>query len=171
MLLALIQSSIVSGVLATAVMMVFLYLPAVWGGVYYDTLGAFGSILRGAREVDDRSRVIGAMLLFLGGIAFAAFYGAFVLMFMKGPFPPSPYVVFPRLGTEVNLFYPLLGLVGGLGHGIYMSLISTFILTDFHPVKAYRSEFPLILSYLIGHMVFGVVVMFFQHQLLQVLLP
>lgn len=169
MLLALIQSSIVAGVMATTVMIVFLYLPAVWGGVYYDTLGAVGSITRG--RVDDRARVLGAMLLFLGGILFAAFYGAFVLMFMKGPFPPSPYIVFPRLGTEVNLFYPLLGLVGGLGHGIYMSLISTFILTDFHPVEAYRSEFPLVLSYLMGHMVFGVVVMFFQHQLLQVLLP
>jgi hypothetical protein len=169
LLLALIQSSIVAGVMATTVMIVFLYLPAVWGGVYYDTLGAVGSITRG--RVDDRARVLGAMLLFLGGILFAAFYGAFVLMFMKGPFPPSPYIVFPRLGTEVNLFYPLLGLVGGLGHGIYMSLISTFILTDFHPVEAYRSEFPLVLSYLMGHMVFGVVVMFFQHQLLQVLLP
>ncbi len=169
MFLALIQSSIVAGVMATTVMIVFLYLPAVWGGVYYDTLGAVGSITRG--RVDDRARVLGAMLLFLGGILFAAFYGAFVLMFMKGPFPPSPYIIFPRLGTEVNLFYPLLGLVGGLGHGIYMSLISTFILTDFHPVETYRSEFPLVLSYLMGHMVFGVVVMFFQHQLLQVLLP
>lgn len=140
MFLALIQSSIVAGVMATTVMIVFLYLPAVWGGVYYDTLGAVGSITRG--RVDDRARVLGAMLLFLGGILFAAFYGAFVLMFMKGPFPPSPYIIFPRLGTEVNLFYPLLGLVGGLGHGIYMSLISTFILTDFHPVETYRSEFP-----------------------------
>ncbi len=170
MILALIQSSIVSGFVATAVMIAFLYLPSFWGGVYYDTLGALGSMT--LRRVDDRARVLGAVILFVGGVFFAAFYGAFVLMFMAGPFPPSNYVIFPRVaGGGINLFYPLLGLVGGLGHGVYMSLISTFILTDFHPVKEYRNEFPLILSFLIGHMVFGLVVMFFQAQLLQVLLP
>jgi zinc transporter ZupT len=80
-----------------------------------------------------------------------------------------------HLGAYVAFFvmltaYPLLGLVGGLGQGIYVTLISTFIITDFHPVTSYRQAYPLILSFLVGHMVYGVVVMF-QHQLLQLLLP
>jgi len=169
MLTALILSSVVSGLAATAVMLVVLYLPTLWGGPYYDTLGALGSMW--TRKVDERARVLGLLLLFAGGIVFAMFYGAFVLMFLEGPFDIPRYVILPRLPTEVNLMYPLVGLVGGFGHGIFMALITTFIATDFHPLGEYRNPFTLILSYLIGHAVFGATVMFFQHQLLQLLLP
>jgi len=169
MLTALILASVVSGLAATAVMLVVLYLPAFWGGPYYDTLGALGSMW--TRKVDERARVLGTVLLFVGGIIFAMFYGAFVLMFLEGPFDMPRYVILKSLPTEVNLFYPLMGLVGGFGHGIFMSLITTFIATDFHPLQEYRNAFSLILSYLIGHAVFGATVMFFQHQLLQLLLP
>jgi hypothetical protein len=148
--------------------MLFSYLPLSWGGVYYDTLGAIGAIL--LKRVDGQSRLLGAGLLMLGGLLFAFFYGAFVLMFMYGNFAAPSYSVFPGWPVQFNLFYPLLGLVAGLGQGIYLTLISTFIITDFHPIASYREAYPLILSFLIGHMVYGVVVMFFQHQLLQLLL-
>jgi hypothetical protein len=105
----------------------------------------------------------------LGGILFAFFYGAFVLIFTYGSFAAPSYSIFPNWSVQFNLFYPLLGLVGGLGQGIYVTLISTFI-TDFHPITSYREAYPLILSFLIGYMVYGVVVMFFQNQLLQLLL-
>jgi hypothetical protein len=164
---ALFLSSILSGLVATAVMIFFLYLPLIWGGVYYDTLGAIGAIIY--KKVDGRSRLLGAGLLMLGGVLFAFFYGWFALMFKQGSFLIPDYTVVTSPVT-INLFYPLLGLVGGFGQGMFITLISTFIITDFHPVQGYREAFPLILSFIIGHTVYGVVVMFFQHQLLQLLL-
>ncbi|MDZ7800845.1 MAG: hypothetical protein U5K81_08670 [Trueperaceae bacterium] len=164
-------SSVITGLMATGVMVAFLYLPAAWNGMYYDTLGAIGTVW--TRTLDVRARLLGAVALGLGGIAFAMFYGAFALMFMQqagGAFVAPAYAILPGLPTTVDLFYPLLGLVGGFGHGIFMSLIGGFIVTDFHPLARFRDPFPLIASFLIGHTVFGVVVMFFQHQLLQLLL-
>jgi hypothetical protein len=168
MVLALILSSVLSGLIATAAMVLFLYLPLSWGGLYYDTLGAIGAVF--LKRVDGQSRLLGAGVLIVGGVLFAFFYGAFALMFKYGSFAAPSYAIFPAWPIEFNLFYPLLGLVGGLGQGIYVTLISTFIITDFHPVASYREAYPLILSFLIGHMVYGVIVMFFQHQLLQLLL-
>jgi hypothetical protein len=158
-------SSILSGIVATTVMAAFLYLPVLWRGVYYDTLGAIGSIF--TRKVDVQSRLIGAVLLLFGGILFAFMYGWFALMFMRGTFGAPHYQVFPTWPVEIDLFYVLLGLVGGMGQGMFLSLITTFIITDFHPVESYRQAFPLILSFIIGHTVYGVVVMFMQSQLLQ----
>lgn len=170
MFTSLLLSSVLTGLLATAVMVVFLYLPLLWNGMYYDTLGAIGSIW--TRQVTERARLIGALFLFAGGIVFALFYGAFALMFMQGvgAFQAVSYPVLPGLPTRVDLFFPFLGLVGGFGQGIFMSLITSFIVTDFHPLERFRDPAPLILSFLIGHTVFGVVVMFFQHQVLQLLL-
>lgn len=167
MLLNLILSSIVSGLVATALMIVALYLPLLWRGVYYDTLGGIGAIY--LRRVDERGRLLGAMTLVVGGVLFAMVYGAFVLMFTRGPFPAPDYTVLSTWPTPLNLFYPLLGLVGGLGQGIFVTLIATFIVTDFHPLPAYRDPFPLVLSFLVGHLVYGVTVMTFQSQLLALL--
>ena len=165
-MLALFFSSILSGAIATAVMIIFLYLPALWGGVYYDTLGAIGSVLE--RKITTRTRLIGALILFAGGIMFAFFYGWFALMFLNGTFGAPNYTILSN-PTTIDLFYPLLGLVGGFGQGMFMSLIAGTIVTDFHPIKEYRSITPLLLSFFIGHAVYGVVVMFFQSQLLQLL--
>ncbi len=167
-MLELILSSVMAGTVATAVMVVFLYLPLLWGGMYYDTLGAIGGIF--LRPIEGRSRLLGGLILLVGGVLFALFYGSFVLMFMRGPFPAPDYTVLRGWPVQVNLFYPLFGLVGGLGQGIFMSLITTFIVTDFYPVESYRNELTLILSYIIGHVIYGVTVMFFQSQFLQLLL-
>lgn len=167
MVTALILSSILSGFVATTIMLLFLYLPTLWGGPMYDSLGATGSLI--TKQVNMRSRIIGAIILFIGGIAGAFLYGAFVIMFTQGTFPAPNYTI----GTgpaAINLFFPIFGLVMGLGQGIYISMITTFIVTDFHPVQTYRTAYTLILSYLIGHMVYGVVVMVFQAQLLRLML-
>lgn len=170
MFTSLLLSSVLTGLLATAVMVVFLYLPLLWNGTYYDTLAAIGSIW--TREANDRSRVLGGLVLFAGGIVFAVFYGAVALMFLQetGAFQGVEYIVFPNAPTTIDLFFPLLGLVGGFGQGIFVSLITSFIITDFHPLERFRDPFPLILSFLVGHTVYGVIVMFFQHQLLQLLI-
>ena len=158
-------SSVVSGLVATGVMIVCLYLPVFCQGVYYDTLGSLGSLF--LRQVDARSRLVGAILLLVGGVPFAFFYGWYTLMFLDGPFPAPPYLIFPGSPLEVNLFYPLFGLVAGFCHGIFITLILTFVITDHHPLESYRQAYPLILSFIIGHTVYGMTVMFLQNQLLR----
>lgn len=165
-MLALFLSSILSGAIATSLMIMFLYLPLIWGGLFYDTLGAIGSVLTG--KIDERSRFFGAIILFAGGILFAFFYGWFALMFLNGTFGAPSYLI-SESPVRIDLFYPLLGLVGGFGHGMFMTLIVSPMITDLHPVQSYRQLTPLLLSFFIGHMVYGVVVMFFQSQLLPLL--
>ncbi len=160
-------TSVLAGLVATAVMVVFLYLPLLWRGMHYDALGAIGSLFTGS--VEGRTYLIGGIVLAVGGIAFAVPYGAAALMFLQGAgaFQAPAYEILPNLPATIDLFYPLIGLVGGFGHGIFLSLIATFVITDLHPLPAYREPFPLIASWIIGHTVYGVVVTFFQHQLLQ----
>jgi hypothetical protein len=165
MILELTLTSIVTGLLGTALMVAVLHTPLVWGGKVYDTLGALGAVF--TRRVDARSRTIGALLLAAGGIAFAVAYGWVALMFVTGTFEGPDYQVLRDFPTRIDLFFPILGLVGGFGHGMFAALIATFIVTDFHPIEEMRDPFGLVRSFLIGHTVFGVVVMFFQHQLLQ----
>ena len=160
-------SSVASGLIGTTVMLIFLYLPTFWNGLYYDTLGGLGGIF--TQKIDRRAQLIGAILLFTGGILFAFFYGFFVLMLTQGAFSAPDYTIFRRSAAPINLFFPLAGLVGGMGHGIFVSLITSFIVTDFHPIPEYRDAFTLILSFVIGHTVYGVTVMFFQAQFLQLL--
>lgn len=165
MILALTLTSVLTGLLGTAVMIAILQLPLLWGGKPYDTLGALGAIF--TRRLDDRSRVLGAVFLALGGIGFAAVYGWVALMFLTGTFQGAVYQVLPDFPTTIDLFFPLLGLIGGFGHGMFAALIVTFVVTDFHPIEAMRDPFGLLRSFMVGHTVFGLVVMFFQHQLLQ----
>ena len=165
MILELLLTSVLTGLLGTAVMIAVLNLPLVWGGQVYDTLGALGAIF--TRRLDAGSRAIGALLLTAGGIAFALAYGWVALMFLTGAFQGPDYVILRDFPVTVDLFYPILGLVGGFGHGMFVALIATFVVTDFHPIEKMRDPFGLVRSFLIGHTAFGVVVMFFQHQLLQ----
>lgn len=165
MILALTLTSVLTGLLGTALMVAILQMPLIWGGKPYDTLGALGAIF--TKSVDARSRALGAIVLTAGGIGFAAVYGWVALMFLTGTFEGADYVILPDFPTQIDLFYPILGLVGGFGHGVFAALLSTFVVTDFHPVEELRDPFALVRSFLVGHTVFGVVVMFFQHQLLQ----
>ncbi len=158
--MTLVFSSVVSGLIATGVMMVFLYLPVIWGGLHYDTLGALGSTL--TDRVDARTRLLGAALLLVGGVLFAFFYGWYTLMFLDGPFLAPSYTIFPYSPVAINLFFPLFGLVAGFCHGIFITLITTFVITDHHPVESYRQVYPLILSFIIGHTVYGMTVMSLQ---------
>ncbi|MCA9839563.1 MAG: hypothetical protein KC422_21825, partial [Trueperaceae bacterium] len=151
-MLALFLSSILSGAIATAVMIVFLYLPLLWGGLYYDTLGAVGSVF--LRKIDNRSRFLGAIILFFGGIMVAFIYGWFAYMFLNGTFGAPAYLI-SESPVRIDLFYPVLGLVGGFGQGMFMALITGFIVTDFHPFEEYRQITPLLISFFVGHAVYG----------------
>ena len=142
MFLELVLTAFLTGLLGTAVMIAVLNIPAIWGGTVYDTLGALGAIF--TRRLDERSRVIGALFLMLGGIGFAVAYGWIALMFVTGTFDGANYIVLRNFPTTIDLFYPLLGLVGGFGHGMFAALITTFIVTDFHPIEEMRDPFGLV---------------------------
>lgn len=168
MFVPLLLSSVAAGFIATSVMIFFLYLPLVWQGAYYDVLGAIGSMI--TREVSARTRFIGGIIYYLGGFFFASFYGWVVLSLMQLRGPVPQLVILPGLPVEINLFYPLLGIALGLGHGILAAFFAVIFFIEHHPLEQYRSRFILVISQLISHIAFGVVVTFFQHQLLQLLL-
>jgi|GEM_PF-1628388 len=166
-ILPLTLSSVLTGLLGTAIMVAALNLPQLWGKPTYDPLGTLGSLF--TRRLDAQARAIGAVLLAIGGVVFAVFYGWIALMFLTGTFAAPEYLVFRNFPTTVDLFYPLVGLVGGFGQGMFAALILAFVVVDFHPVQSQRNPFDLVQSFLVGNTVFGMVVMFFQHQLLQLL--
>jgi hypothetical protein len=169
MLWALILSSVAAGLIATGVMVAFLYLPLLWGGKYFDVMGAIGSAISG--KLDARARFLGAMLYFLFGIVFALIYGWLALTVMQNLTASSlPRLVIPGLLIEVNAIYPFLGLAIGLGHGILVALLATIVFIEHHPLEQFHTRYILVLSQLISHLAFGMVVMFFHSQFLQLLL-
>lgn len=172
MFLFLMLSAVASGLIATFVMVFFLYLPLTWGGDYYDVLGALGSAI--TRQVDARSRFLGGVIYFAGGLVFAIFYGWVVLALLQLEGINTSMVpqlrILPGLPVSVNIFYPLLGAVLGLGHGILVALLVTIIVIEHHPLERFRQRFILVISQLISHVAFGITVMFFHSQFLQLLL-
>ena len=168
MAIPLLLSSVAAGLIATAVMVFFLYLPLVWQGNYYDVLGALGSAITG--KLDGRARFLGSLVYFGGGIFMAIFYGWAVLALMQIPQPVPRIMILPGLPTEINLFYPILGVALGLGHGILVAFIVTIIVIEHHPLEQFRTRFILVISQIISHIAFGATVMFFQSQFLQLFL-
>ena len=165
---ALVPASLAAGLIATLVMVVFLYLPLLWGGDYYDVLGAIGSMV--TKEVDARARFVGAALYFLGGILFALLYGWLTLALLGlNPVDLPQLTIFPASPVKINLLYPLLGLAVGLGHGVIVGLLMT-VLVEHHPIRRFRTRYILIISQVISHLAYGATVMFFQSQFLQLLL-
>lgn len=165
MLLPLLLSSVAAGFIATSVMVFFLYLPLTWNGDFYDVLGALGSAI--TQQVDGRSRFLGSIIYFAGGILFSVFYGWVVMALMTSGFPVPNLIIFPGFPVELNLFYPVLGLALGLGHGILVGFLVTIVVIEHHPLERFRERFILVISQIISHIAFGVTVMFFQHQFLQ----
>lgn len=167
MALPLLLSSVAAGLIATSVMVFFLYLPLVWRGDFYDVLGAIGSAVTG--ELNARARFIGGVIYYLGGMFFAIFYGWVVLALMGVQGQTPQLTIFPQLPVAINLFYPLLGLALGLGHGILAAFFVVIFVIEHHPLAQFRARFILVISQLISHIAFGVTVMFFQSQFLQLL--
>ncbi len=167
MAIPLLLSSVAAGLIATAVMVFFLYLPLLWRGNYYDVLGALGSAI--TRKLDGRARFIGSLLYFGGGVFFAIFYGWSVLALMQIPQPIPELMILSGLPTQINLFYPILGVALGLGQGILVAFIMTIIVIEHHPLEQFRTRFILVISQIISHIAFGATVMFFHSQFLQLL--
>ena len=166
MAIPLLLSSVAAGLIATSIMVFFLYLPLAWQGNYYDVLGALGSAI--TRRIDAQARFLGALVYYGGGIFVSIFYGWVVLALIRGAFVPQLNIL-PGLPTEINLVYPFLGAAIGLGHGILVAFFVVIIVIEHHPLEQYRARFILVVSQLISHVVFGITVMFFHSQFLQLL--
>lgn len=170
MILPLLLSSFAAGLIATAVMVFFLYLPRLWQGVTYDVMGALGSAITG-RE-NQQSRFMGTTTYFLFGLLFAVLYGWIVLTLLESP-RTIEIPRWPALGgtpVEIDLLYPLLGALIGFVHGMVVAILVTVVVIEHHPIEKYRSRVGLIPSQVLAHVVYGALVMFFHHQLLQLLL-
>ena len=122
-------------------------------------MGALGSAI--TRHLDGRARFLGSLIYFGGGVFFAIFYGWVVLALMRVPQPVPQIIVLSGLPTQINLFYPILGVALGLGHGILVAFIMTIIVIEHHPLEQFRTRFILVISQLISHIAFGITVMFF----------
>lgn len=168
MVLPVLLSSIAAGLIATAVMLLFLYLPRLWYGGTYDAIGALGSALTG--NDDDRSRFLGSVIFFAGGIAFAFLYGLVAYTLLQPEVTVPQLDVLPALPVQINVFYPLIGLALGLAHGGVVALLMTIVVIEHHPIARYRTRYLLIVSLILSHTVFGATVMFFHTQFLQLLI-
>ena len=168
MFLLIVLSSIAAGLIATALMLAVLYLPRAWEGETFDVVGAIGSAITGS--VDRRALYLGAVLYFGGGMVFAVFYGWIASLLLGPDGITAPAITLGAgLPTEINLFFPLLGLVLGLAHGGVIALFATILIIEHHPIEAFRTRYTLIVSTIFSHLVYGAVVMFFHHQFLQLL--
>lgn len=167
MAIPLLLSSIAAGLISTGVMVFFLYLPLVWRGDYYDVLGALGSAI--TRRLDAQARFLGGLIYFGGGIFVSLFYGWVVLSLMQTTGIVPQFIIFPGLPAEINLFYPLLGVAIGLGHGLLVAFFVVIIVIEHHPLEQFRTRFILVVSQIISHVAFGATVMLFQSQFLQLL--
>lgn len=169
MILPLLLSSFAAGLIATAVMVFFLYLPRLWQGATYDVMGALGAAM--TRRENQQSRFMGTTTYFLVGILFALLYGWIVLALIDNPVATGPsWPAFPGAPVQIDLLFPLLGALIGFVHGMVVALLVTVIVIEHHPIERYREQVRLVPSQVLAHVVYGATVMFFQHQFLQLLL-
>ncbi len=146
-----------AGLVGTTVMLAALNISNIWGIEPLDVRNMFGSFI--TRKIDKNSKLLGTIILLIGGQLFAFLYGAIIVAFITGRFGGSfglpEYIWIPG----VNFFYLYLGFLGGFGHGTFMALIGGAIIYELHPLDEFRKSMPYIVSALIGHAVFGFTVM------------
>lgn len=157
MILRYILSSVLAGFVATLVMLAALNISNIWGVKPLDVRNMFGSFI--TRKIDKKSKLLGSILLLIGGQIFGFLYGAIVLAFITGRFGGNfglpDYTWIPG----VNFFFLYLGFLGGFGHGTFMALIGGAIIYELHPLEEFRKSMPYIVASLIGHASFGFTVM------------
>lgn len=164
----LVLSSVATGVIATAAMLATVYLPLAWRGHPADVVGMLGSALAGGRE-GARSSYLGGLAFLAGGVAFAVLYGLLVAALLRfGGETPSLSLGLD-LPTTIDLVYPLAGAALGFAHGVVITLLMTIVVTEHHPLHRFRGGMSFVVPLMLGHLAFGAVAGFFQHQFLQLL--
>lgn len=163
MVLELLLSSLIAGPLATLLMAAFQYLPMLWGGGLYHVISALGTAITG--EFGRRARLIGLAIYFGVGVVFAFLYGLIAWGLMSVEETEIPQMIV--WGGFVNIFDILIGLAVGLGHGLLVAILLAIVVVEHHPIEEFRSNFYVIPSAVIGHIIFGGSVMFFHSLILR----
>lgn len=128
-----------SGVLATASMVLFMTLITKFGWAQADMMRAIGSLF--TKSVDS-SLLVGGFIHFTAGVGFAILYSLFLQQ---------------AGGTGLPL--ALVGAALGFGHGLVVSLILASMVAEHHPLKQFREAGKgVVASYFAGHVVYGLVV-------------
>lgn len=164
----LVLSSVATGVIATAAMLATVYLPLTWRGRPCDVVGMLGSALTGGRE-GARANYLGGVAFVAGGVAFAFLYGLLVAALLRFDGEMPSLALGLDLPTAIDLAYPLAGLALGFAHGVVVTLLMTIVVTEHHPLRRFRGGMSFVAPLMLGHLAFGAVAGFFQHQFLQLL--
>ena len=157
MVLTYVISSVVAGIVASLAMLASLNLSKIWGIKTYDVTLMLGSFF--TKKLDSRSRSLGFAIFMLIGIMFSFLYGLIVLLFVTGRFGGSFGLPHYFWLPGVNFFLLYLGFLGGFGHGTFMALIGGVLFYELHPLPDFKDTMSYIVSALIGHAIFGLVVM------------
>ncbi len=162
-------SSLFAGLIASAVMLMSLYIPMLWNCDYCDVLNAIGLVMKPKSKTS--ARLFGIIPYLLVGVLFAIVYGWFTLSLMKNVHTLNlpQLLIFPESPISINLVFPLLGLVVGLGQGVIAALLVTILVIEHHPLERFHNRYTLVFSQVASHLIFGMVVMLAQSLFLQVL--
>jgi hypothetical protein len=135
--MSVILGCLMAGLVGTAVMTVFLFIPAWMGWGRLDVVRAAGSLVTHNRET---ALMPGLAIHFSAGAFFALFYWGF-LHSMHMPL---------NAGT---------GLFLGMIHGALISLLVTIIIMEHHPLQRYHDRGPMTgVGQLLGHLLYGLTV-------------
>ena len=165
MIPTLLWATVATSFIAVSVLLLVLYLPLVWHGRVQDVLGALGSTF--TQKLDNRARLLGALIYFGLHLLVTFLYALVVASLMRAEYPVPSIIPNPGGSPEINLFYPLLGLAIGFGHGVLVGFILTIVVTENHPFMAARSRFGVIISQAVAHVFYGAAATFSLHQFLQ----
>lgn len=168
MILPLLLSAFAAGLIATTIMVFFLYLPRLWDAPAFEATAVLGAALTG--RDGPRAKFMGTTAYFLIGILFALFYGWIVLLMLESPGMLPSWQILPGAPVDIDLIYPVLGAFVGLLHGILLAILLAVVVVEHHPVEKYRAQARRIPTQAWAHVAYGATVMFFHHQLLQLLL-
>lgn len=130
--------SIMSGVVATVAMTLFLWLLHYTGVVNADMPRAIGGIFTRSSE---NALVVGTVLHFIAGIVFGFVYIAIWSVF--------------QLDTPLLLFT---GAIMGTGHGLVVSFALIIFIAERHPLEQFQAAgFEVAVAHLVAHIIYGVV--------------
>jgi hypothetical protein len=130
--------SLYTGLVATTVMTVFLWVLKYFSLINISMLKALGSVLT---KNDKNALIPGIIINYLAGITFCFFY---ILLFK----------IFPLAGTGEALI--LLGSAMGFAHGVVVALLLVVLVAEHHPLEKYKSVgFKVAGYYLISHIIYG----------------
>ncbi len=131
---------LISGLLATGVMSVTLYLIHWRGLAEADMIRAVGSIIT---RKESNAMPVGLALHFFLGVIFAFLY----------------VVIWSTLPIDTFSHYVILGLITGFAHGLVVSFMLVILIAEHHPLERFQQAgMGIALAHLVGHIVYGLLV-------------